>query len=94
MPLQESYSGTLYIQFTPAADTATLAFFWDVIDSIAGVGKVVAQTPLADGSGHEFTLDMGGDLLAIEQLKKRMPGAEVVALDQDRLRIQLAPMAD
>ena len=94
LPLAENYSGILHIIFAPAADPATLSFFWDVIDAVAGVGKVVAQMPLADGSGHEFTLDLGNDILAVEQLKARIPGAEVLAVGQDRLRIQLGPMAD
>ena len=89
-----SYSGILYIVFSPAADAATLSFFWDVVDTVAGVGKVVAQTPLSDGSGHEFTLDLGNDQLVIEQLQKRIPGAQVAALGPDRLSIQLAPLAD
>ena len=93
-PTAETYSGILYIVFTPATDAATLSFFWDVVDTVAGVGKVTAQTPLADGSGHEFTLDLGNDVLALEELKRRTPGAEVAALGQDRLRIELAPMTD
>ena len=94
LPAAETYSGILYVIFTPAADAATLSFFWDTIDSIAGVGKVIAQTPLPDGSGHEFTLDLGNDILVLEQLKRRIPGGDIVALGQDRIRIELAPMSE
>ena len=95
MPVEQSYSGILYIVVTPAPDAATLSFFWDVVDSVAGPGKVISQTPLPDGSGHEFTLDLGKDSLVSEQLQKRIPRSEVVALGQDRLRIQFAdPMGD
>ena len=94
IPLAESYSGILHIIFTPAADAATLSFFWDVIETVAVGGMVIAQIPLADGSGHEFTLDMGADALVIQQLRARIPGAEIMALGPDRLSIQLAPMAE
>ena len=93
-PTAETYSGTLYIVFTPAADAATLSFFWDVVDTVAGVGKVIAQAPLPDGSGHEFTLDLGNEPLSTAQLAARIPGAEISALGQDRLRIRLTPMSD
>ena len=88
-PPADSYSGTLYVVLAPAPDAGTLSFFWDVIDSVAGVGKVIAQTPLANGSGHEFTLDLGHDVLVIEQLNRRIPGAVVSALGPDRLQIEL-----
>ena len=93
-PLAPSYKGTLHIVFAPAADAATLSFFWDIVDTVAGVGKVVAQTSFPDGSGHEFTLDLGNDPLDLEQLRTRIPGSDIMALGPDRLRIHLAPMAD
>ena len=88
-PPADSYSGTLSVVLAPAADVGTLSFFWDVIDSVAGAGKVIAQTALANGSGHEFTLDLGNDVLVIEQLNRRIPGAVVSALGPDRLQIEL-----
>ena len=94
MTLNDSYTGILRIVFKPAADPTTLSFFWDILDSVAGVGKVVAETPLPDGSGHEFTLDLGRDVLETEQLMARIPGAEVEVLGPDRLGIHLAPMVD
>ncbi len=90
----DSYTGIFRIVFKPAADPATLSFFWDILDSVAGVGKVVAETPLPDGSGHEFTLDLGSDVLETEQLLARIPGAEVEVLGSDRLGIHLSPLVD
>ena len=88
MPLAESYSGVLHIELTPASDPATLSFFWDVVDAVAGVGKVVSQTPTAGGS--EFVLDLGSDVLVLTQLKERMPGSEIVAVGPDKLHIMMA----
>ena len=94
LPVAETYSGILHIILSPDADKATISFFWDVIDTVAGAGTVIAQTPLPDGSGHELTLDLGNDVLGLEQLKRRIPGADIVALGQDRLRIRLTPIRD
>ena len=91
---RESYSGILRILLTPAADTAVLSTFWDVIDSVAGVGKVISQTPLADGSGHEFTLDLSNDILVLEQLQVRMRGAKITPLEHDLLHIEFIPMGE
>ena len=88
VPLAESYTGILHIELTPASDPATLSFFWEVVDAVAGVGKVVSQTPTADGS--EFILDLGGDVLVLEQLKDRMPGSEIVAVGPDKLHIMMS----
>ena len=88
-PPADSYSGTLYVVLSPAADAVTLSFFWDVIDSVAGAGKVIAQTPLANGSGHELTLDLGNDALMLEQLNRRLPGAVISGLAEDRIHIEL-----
>ena len=92
MPIAESYSGILYIVFTPSPDPIALSRFWDIVDAVAGVGKVIAQSPLPDGSGDEFTLDLGDDALAMNLVTKQIPNADIKALGMDRLRIQLAPI--
>ena len=74
-----TYSGILYIIYSSGEDAA-LSFFWDVMDVVAGPGKVIDQTPLADGSGHEFTLDLGSDVLVLEDLRKGIPGSEITAI--------------
>ena len=62
IPVAESYSGTIRIVFSPAvSDVVALSTLWDALDSAAGVGKVIAHQLLRDGSGHEFTLDLGED---------------------------------
>ena len=90
----ESYSGTVYLVFTPVSDDARLTFLWDVLDTVAGPGMVTAEAPLADGSGHEFTLDLGNEVPLLEELRKRIPGSRIDALAPDRLRIQLQSMGE
>ena len=90
----ESYSGTVYLVFTPVSDEARLTFLWDVLDTVAGPGMVTAEAPLPDGSGHEFTLDLSTEVPLLEELRKRIPGSRIDALAPDRLRIQLQSMGE
>ena len=81
------YTGIFYISFTPATDSAKL---WDAIESVAGVGRVISLERRADGSGLEFTVDMGSDVLVMQELKKQIPGAAITGTAPDRLHTELA----
>ena len=86
---EETYLGVLHILVTPG-DESSLSFFWNVLDAVAGLGKVIdAQTPLPDGSGHEFILDLGNEPLILEQLQKQVLTSKIVALAPDRVYVQL-----
>ena len=86
---EETYSGIIYILVAPG-DEPSLSFFWNVLDSVAGLGKVIdAQPPLPDGSGHEFILDLGTEPLVLQQLQRQVPTAKIVALSPDRIHVQL-----
>lgn len=87
----DTYTGTFYISFTPATDSAK---FWDAIESVAGVGKVISLEPLSDGSGLEFTVDMGSEVMVMEELRKQIPGAAIAATGSNRLHIELAPWSE
>ena len=90
----EVYSGTVRVLFTPEAAAATLPLFWDVMAMVASTSTVVEHTTLEDGSGHEFTLSLGDEMLELKQLKSQMPEAEIVVLGADRLHVQMASIAD
>jgi hypothetical protein len=93
-PPAETYSGVLHVVFTPApADLEALCSFWDVLEGAAGVGKVIAETPLADGTGYQFTVDLGSDVLQVSQLRSQNPRMEVAALAGDKLRIRMPSTA-
>ena len=94
IPVAETYSGILYIIVTPA-DEASLSFFWNVLDAVAGLGKVIdAQAPLPDGSGHQFTLDLGREPLVLQQLMRQIPTSKIVAMASDRIHVELVGIAD
>ncbi len=86
------FSGILRIVVTPVANSDTLSSFGRVIDSVVGVGKIVNQSLLPDGSGHEFTLDLGENVLTVGQLKSGLPNGEIAALGSDRLHVHLRPV--
>lgn len=85
-----SYPGAVSIIFTPSAAAATLSFFWDVMRSLVGVAQVADHTALERGSGYQFTLDLGSEVLALDRLRDDIPEAEFVDLGADRFRVQLA----
>ena len=89
--VEASYKGTLYIVVAPPPDQAALTFFWDVIDSVAGVGKLTAHSPLADGSGDEFTLDMGDEPLVTEALRLGLRYAGRSALSRTKMNPVTGP---
>ena len=70
------YSGVFDVIFTPAAeDVDRLCSFWDVLETAVGIGKVVSEGELKDGSGHRFTVDLGEDILELDQLRGQDSGS-------------------
>ena len=72
-------TGRVSLVFLPCPDAVTLGSFWEVLDGIAGIGGVVDAQPLDDGSGFDFTLDLGDQVLEIENLMGRIPNSQIVA---------------
>ena len=90
----QSYSGIVHVLFSPAAaDLEMLCAFWDVLETAVGVGKVTAENALADGSGHQFTMDLGEDVLKLDELRNQDSSLEVSVLGGDRLMIRMQSMA-
>ena len=87
-PLPASFSGSLSMVFTPCPDADRLGSFWEALDGIAGVGAVVDAHPTDDGSGFEFVLDLGSEVLASEELTRQIPRAEIVVLGDNRLNVR------
>jgi hypothetical protein len=89
-----SYSGVFDVIFTPAAeDVEMLCSFWDVLETAVGIGKVISEGELKDGSGHRFTVDLGEDILELDQLRGQDSSLEVKVLGADRLMIRTQSMA-
>ena len=87
-PLPATFSGSLSLVFTPCPDADKLGSFWEALDGIGGVVAVVDAHPTDDGSGFEFVLDLGGEVLESQELTRQIPGTEMVALGDNRLSIR------
>ena len=83
------YSGEFSIVVTPRPDKSGIERMWTVLEGVVGVGKVVASQPLRDGSGLEFTLDLGKERLSTTQLTTAIPGSAVEPLEPDKLKLGL-----
>ena len=57
-----------------------------MVDEVAG-GTIVDNRLVSRGAGIQFTLDLGNKVLVVEDLRKRMPGARLEALEEDRLKV-------
>jgi len=86
-PLPATCSGRLSLVFTPCPDTETLGILWEALDRIAGVGGVVDARPHDEEAGFEFVLDLGNQILVVEELRGLIPHTRMVALGKDRLNI-------
>ena len=84
-------TGRVSLVFLPCPDAVTLGSFWEVLDGIAGIGGVVDAQPLDDGSGFDFTLDLGDQVLEIENLMGRIPNSQIVAMGEDKLNVRWSP---
>jgi hypothetical protein len=85
--LAESYSGRLYLMFPSSLDQNDLENVWEVLDEVAGSGAIVDNQMVSREAGIQFTLELKDKVLSMEQLRKRMPGAGLIALEKDRLKV-------
>ncbi|MBI4299281.1 MAG: hypothetical protein HY666_05945 [Chloroflexi bacterium] len=85
-----TYSGRLSIVFTPMPYRSALERLWTVLEELVGIGKIVASQPLKDGSGIEFTMDLGKNELAIDKLLSKFPGGLVEKADKGELTVSLS----
>ena len=83
--LAESYSGRLYLTFPSSLDQNDLENVWEVLDDLAGSGAIVDNRMISREAGIQFTLELKDKALSMEQLRTRMPGVGLVALEEDRL---------
>lgn len=63
-----------------------LGSVWEVLDEVAG-GTIVDNQLISRETGVQFTLDLGNKVLAVEELRKKMPGTGLEALGEDRLKV-------
>ena len=85
--LPESYSGRVYFMFPGNLDQDQVGSVWEALDEVAGSGAIVDSRLVSREDGVQFTLELGTKVLELEALKKKMPGAVLTALNEDRLKV-------
>ena len=82
-----TYTGRLYLMFPSSLSQGRLESVWEVLDQVAGSGGIADTRLISQESGIQFTLDLGSDEIDVEELRMRLPGAQIVALEEDRLLV-------
>jgi hypothetical protein len=82
-----TYSGRIFLMFPSSLSQGRLESVWEILEQVAGNGNIADTRLVSRDAGIQFTLDMGDNELNIAELRSKIPDAEVVALDEDRLRI-------
>ena len=64
-----------------------LGSVWEILEEVSGSGTIVDNRLVSGEAGVQFTLELGKKALSVKDLLKRMPGAGLTALEDDRLRV-------
>ena len=73
--------------FPAALGQDQLEAVWEALDEVAGSGAIIDNRLVSREAGIQFTLELGSKTLTVENLLKRMPGAQLAVVDDDRLRV-------
>jgi hypothetical protein len=74
--------------FPSSLSQGRLESVWEVLDQVAGSGNITDTRLVSREAGIQFTLDLGNGELNIDALQSRFSDATIVALEEDRLRIE------
>ncbi len=83
----ETYSGRIYLMFPSSLGQEEQESVWDVLEEVAGSGAIVDRRLVSREAGIQFTLELRNRVLSVEDLRKRLPGAGLEALEEDRLKV-------
>ena len=61
---------------------------WEVLDQVAGSGNSIDTHLVSRQADAQFTPDLGSGELNIDALQSKFSDATIVALEEDRLRIE------
>ena len=87
LAVPDTYSGRVYLMFPSSLGQDELGSVWEILEEVAGSGAIVDNRLVSREAGIQFTLDLGKKVLSVEGLQKRMPGAGLRALEEDRLKV-------
>ena len=65
--------------------------YWEVVDGMAGAGSVVDARPIDGGGAFELVLELGNNVLVVEDLKRQISHTAMVPIAPDRIQINWSP---
>lgn len=85
--LPQSYTGRFYLMFSATLSQDSLESVWEFLEEVAGIGTIADMRLVSQDAGVQFTMALGAKELMIDELRRRIPNAELVPLGPDRLRV-------
>ena len=86
-PLPQSYTGRFFLMFPASLSQDSLESVWEFLEDVAGLGTIADMRLVSQDAGVQFTMALGAKELKLDELRRRIPNAELVALAPDRLRV-------
>ena len=87
-PPAANYTGRIYLMSPSSLSQGRLESVWEVLDQVAGSGNITDTRLVSRQAGVQFTSDLGSGELNIDALQSKFSDATIVALEEDRLRIE------
>lgn len=87
-PPAANYTGRIYLMSPSSLSQGRLESVWEVLDQVAGSGNITDTSLVSRQAGVQFTPDLGSGELNIDALQSKFSDATIVALEEDRLRIE------
>lgn len=83
----QSYTGRLYLMFSASLSQDSLESVWDFLEDVGGPGSIVDMRLVSREAGVQFTMELGAKELGLAELQRRIPKAELVPVDADRIKV-------
>jgi len=86
-PPPQSYTGRFFLMFPASLSQDSLESVWDFLEEVAGPGTIADMRLVSQDAGVQFTMELGAREMRLDDLRRRIPNAELVPLAADRLRV-------
>ena len=73
--------------FPASLSQDSLESVWDFLEEAAGPGAITDMLLISQDAGVQFTLELGADVLGLDEMRRRAPRSEFVPLGADRLMV-------
>ena len=73
--------------FPASLSQDSLESVWDFLEEVAGPGTIADMRLVSQDAGVQFTMELGAREMRLDDLRRRIPNAELVPLAADRLRV-------